>query len=235
MYQYIENPKRRTSKGRENTLITIGGMIGAGKTTITNILSEHLNFKPYHENVEGNDILPLFYTATPEEQELKRYPFLLQLEFLHSRFEMIKQALRTDQNVIMDRSIYEDWYFSKINQEIGNISSLEFKLYEKLLYNMLEELEELPKKSPDLMIYLKISFEKTLERISKRGREFEQDEELYDYYYKLWKSYDDWVMNHYDHSNVLIIDMDKVDIENNMQDQEEFIELVISKYSKLKG
>lgn len=234
MFDYIQNKQRRNTKGRDNTVITIGGNIGAGKTSLTNLLAEELGYKPYYESVEDNDILPLFYTASPEEQEMKRYPFLLQLEFLNSRFTIIKEALRTDQDIIMDRSIYEDWYFAKVNTEIGNIRPQEFKLYEKLLNNMLEELDELPKKAPDLMVYLKISFEKMLERIGKRGREFEQDKGLYDYYYQLWQGYDDWVMNHYSESNVLIIDMDQVDIEKYPEHRTLVVDMVREKYTALK-
>lgn len=235
MFNYIKNNRIQREKGRGSTLITIGGMIGAGKTSVTNILRDELGYQAYYENVDGNDILPLFYTATPEEQARKRYPFLLQLEFLNSRFDIIKSALRTDQDVIMDRSIYEDWYFAKKNCEIGDISDQEFKLYEKLLNNMLGELEELPKKAPDLMIYLKISFEKTLERIRKRGRDFEQDQALYDYYYELWKDYDAWVMDHYDASNVLIIDMDQIDVENNAEQRQLVVEKVKEIYDELKS
>ena len=233
MFEYVKNKVERKQKGRDNTVITIGGMIGAGKTSITNLLSEELGLEPYYEVVEGNDILPLFYTASPEEQTLKRYPFLLQLEFLSSRFDVIKKALRSDKDIVMDRSIYEDWYFARINTDIGNISEQEFKLYEKLLNNMMEELEELPKKSPDLMVYLKISFEKALERIGKRGREFEQDKGLYDYYHRLWKGYDEWVMNHYNQSNILIIDMDQIDIEKHPEHRELVVQQVRSAYEEL--
>lgn len=213
LFTHIENNIETNKKGRDTNVITIGGMIGAGKTTITELIATELGFVPHYENVEGNAILPLFYTASPEEKARKRYPFLLQLEFLNSRFSSIKEALNGNQDVVMDRSIYEDWYFARINADIGDISEQEMGLYEKLLANMMAEIEELPKKAPDLMVYLKISFEKTMERIGKRGREFEQDAGLYDYYYRLWKDYDAWVMNHYKESNVLILDMDLIDVE----------------------
>lgn len=76
----------------------------------------------------------------------------MQLTFLSSRFRSIKEAL-VDKNNVLDRSIYEDWYFCKVNHEIGRISELEFKIYEELLENMMEEL---PKKAPDLMVYLHV-------------------------------------------------------------------------------
>lgn len=234
MFQYVTNKQKSTQgKGRDGKVITIGGMIGAGKTTITNLLAEELGFKPFYENVEDNAILPLFYTSTPEEQQLKRYPFLLQLEFLNSRFSVIKEALRGSQDVIMDRSIYEDWYFARVNADLGSISEQEFMLYEKLLNNMMEELKELPKKSPDLMVYLKISFEKTLERIGKRGRDFEQDEGLYDYYHELWKNYDEWVTAHYAESDVLILDMDVIDVEAHPEQRQMIVDEVMKVYSRL--
>lgn len=198
-------------------MITVGGMIGLGKTTVTEMISKELGFEPFYESVEGNTILPLFYTASKEEQEEKRYPFLLQLEFLNSRFETIKSANNVLYSVL-DRSVYEDWYFARVNNKIGSIRDEEFAIYERLLNNMTEELDDLPKKSPDLMVYLHASFETVLKRIFKRGRNFEQDKDLYDYYYELWKGYDDWVLNYYDKSEVLMVDMDKYDVMTNEAD-----------------
>lgn len=209
-------------------IIVIGGMIGAGKTSVAELVANALGTEVFYENVDDNDILPLFYTASEEEQEAKRYPFLLQLEFLSSRFKNIKDAL-INQNNVLDRSIYEDWYFCKINNKLGRISDTEFKIYEKLLNNMLEELEELPKKSPDLMVYLTGSFDTILHRIGLRGREFEQDQGLLDYYHTLWSGYDNWVENYYHASQVLVINIDEFDVVNRPEDADRLIKMVENK------
>lgn len=206
-------------------VITIAGFIGGGKSSLAKILSEHLNSEAFYESVDDNPILPLFYTASKEEISLNRYPFLLQLWFLNTRFKSIKRAL-TNKNNVLDRSIYEDLYFCQVNYELGRISELEFEIYKSLLNNMLEELDELPKKAPDLMIYLKGNFETFLSRIVGRGREYELDEELYDYYYKLWQGYDNWIQEHYTLSEVVVIDIDKYDYVNNQEDKKEVLKLI---------
>ncbi len=206
-------------------VITIAGFIGGGKSSLAKILSEHLNSEAFYESVDDNPILPLFYTASKEEISLNRYPFLLQLWFLNTRFKSIKRAL-TNKNNVLDRSIYEDLYFCQVNYELGRISELEFEIYKSLLNNMLEELDELPKKAPDLMVYLKGNFETFLSRIVGRGREYELDEELYDYYYKLWQGYDNWIQEHYTLSEVVVIDIDKYDYVNNQEDKKEVLKLI---------
>ena len=206
-------------------VITIAGFIGGGKSSLAKILSEHLNSEAFYESVDDNPILPLFYTASKEEISLNRYPFLLQLWFLNTRFKSIKRAL-TDKNNVLDRSIYEDLYFCQVNYELGRISELEFEIYKSLLNNMLEELDELPKKAPDLMVYLKGNFETFLSRIVGRGREYELDEELYDYYYKLWQGYDNWIQEYYTLSEIVVIDIDKYDYVNNQEDKKEVLKLL---------
>ena len=207
------------------SVIVIGGMIGAGKTSVAKLLGEALGSEVFYEDVDDNPLLELFYTADEKEEEEKRYPFLLQLTFLSSRFRSIKEALYDRENVL-DRSIYEDWYFCKVNNDLGRISDLEFKIYEELLDNMMQELDELPKKAPDLMVYLHGSFEEIIRRIGTRGRDFEQDKSLMEYYRVLWEGYDDWVDKHYDASQVLKIDIDRYDVVNREEDAQEVIQLV---------
>ena len=190
-------------------VIITAGMIGVGKTTLTGKIAEHLNTKAYYEPVGENPVLPLYY-ANP-----KQYGFLLQIYFLNKRFSMIKQALSDDNNVL-DRSIYEDALFTRENNAEGNISDTELEVYLKLLDNMMADLNRLPKKAPDLMVNSETDFETILYRIKKRGRDYEQvdkNPELKDYYYKMWNAYKDWYRD-YDASPKMKIDLEKYDLED---------------------
>lgn len=205
--------------------IVIGGMIGLGKTSVADLLNVHfrskgINSKVFYETVDDNPILPLYYELTPEELDAKRIPFLLQLFFLNKRFKTVKECVSWPEPLytIQDRSIYEDWYFAYVNKNLGRISELEFRIYEDLADNMMEELNELPKKAPELMVYLKGSFDTVIDRIMSRGRSFEINPELKEYYFDVWKGYDEWVFNHYNASEVLVIDMDVTDIVNRPED-----------------
>ena len=214
-------------------LLVVGGMRGLGKSSVAKILGEHFQSDVFYESVDDNPLLPLFYSESEEEIQRKRYPFLLQLYFLNTRFKSIKEALVNDNNVL-DRSIYEDWYFAKKNMELGRISQLEMDIYENLLNNMMEELESLPKKAPDIMIYLKGSFETVMNRIKLRGRDFEVDDSLKEYYHFLWKDYDNWVKNHYKASEVLVIDMNVMDVVNNEDDKIKLIQMVEEKLKQVR-
>lgn len=190
-------------------VIITAGMIGVGKTTLTAKIADHLHTKAFFEPVGENPVLPLYY------KDPKQYGFLLQIYFLNKRFSMIKQALSDDNNVL-DRSIYEDALFTKENNAEGNISDTELDVYLKLLDNMMSDLNKLPKKAPDLMVHSETSFETILYRIKKRGRDYEQidnNPELKDYYYKMWSAYQDWYQE-YDASPKMKIDLDKYDLED---------------------
>ena len=217
-------------------LLVVGGMIGLGKTTLAELLAKNLNAKIYYESVDDNPILPLYYTESAEEISRKRYPFLLQLYFLNSRFETIKEAAlhATKETCVIDRSIYEDWYFAQLNFKLGRMSELDFSLYEKTLNNMMKEIDGIPKKAPDLMIYLDGSFETVLERIKIRGREYELADDLVDYYKQLWDGYGDWLKNYYKASDILIINTDNLDIVNNENDQKYVLKVIQNKLNDIK-
>ncbi len=189
-------------------VIITAGMIGVGKTTLTGKIAAHLHTKAFYEPVGENPVLPLYY------KNPKQYGFLLQIYFLNKRFSMIKQAL-TDDNNVLDRSIYEDALFTKENNAEGNISDTELSVYLKLLDNMMNDLKQLPKKAPDLMVYSETDFDTILYRIKKRGRDYEQIDnrpDLKDYYYKMWNAYKDWYRD-YDAGPKMKIDLQKYDLE----------------------
>ncbi|MGO3499714.1 deoxynucleoside kinase [Leuconostoc falkenbergense] len=189
-------------------VIITAGMIGVGKTTLTGLIAEHMGTQAFYEPVGDNPVLPLYYS------DPKQYGFLLQIYFLNRRFDMIKQALADDNNVL-DRSIYEDALFTEENHKDGNISDAEMDVYTSLLDNMMAELQKMPKKAPDLMVYAETDFETILYRIKKRGRNYEQFENnqgLRDYYFKMWSAYRDW-FDAYDASPKLKIDLQTYDLE----------------------
>lgn len=190
-------------------VIITAGMIGVGKTTLTGLIADHLGTKAYFEPVSDNPVLSLFYSNP------KQYAFLLQIYFLNRRFAMIKEAL-TDDNSVLDRSIYEDALFTKQNHLDGNINDQEMNVYLKLLDNMMSELDYIPKQRPDLMVYAEADFDTILNRIKKRGRDYEQfdnDPSLRDYYYKMWSAYNQW-FDEYDISPKIKIDLQEHDLEN---------------------
>ena len=190
-------------------VIITAGMIGVGKTTLTGKIADHLGTKAFFEPVGENPVLPLYY------KDPKQYGFLLQIYFLNKRFSMIKQALADDNNVL-DRSIYEDALFTKENNAEGNITDTELGVYLTLLDNMMNDLQQLPKKAPDLLVYAETDFNTILYRIKKRGRDYEQfdnNPELESYYYKMWTAYQKW-FDEYDVSPKIKVDLQKYDLED---------------------
>ena len=188
-------------------VIVLAGTIGAGKSSLTALIANRLGSEAFYESVDDNEVLPLFY-AEPE-----KYAFLLQIYFLNKRFDSIKQAL-THENNVLDRSIYEDSLLFHLNADLGRANETEVKVYDDLLQNMLQELPYAAhKKRLDLLVHIRISFPKMLERIKKRGRPYEQietDPTLYDYYQMLNERYDQWYED-YDESPKIQIDGDKYD------------------------
>ncbi|OON95811.1 MAG: deoxyguanosine kinase [Candidatus Epulonipiscium fishelsonii] len=209
-------------------MIIVGGMIGIGKTTLAKILSEDLKGSLYQEDIANNPIISLVYTATEEEIEKNRYPFLSQLYFLDSKYISLKEALKTKGSIV-DRSIYEDWYFAKKNMELGRINNIEMDLYETLLHSRLKDINEKINHQKVLMVHLEASFETIIDRILKRGRSFETSTTLIDYYRFLWDGYDEWLKQHYTADRILTINMDKFDIVENIDDRITVLNIIKSK------
>jgi len=149
-----------------DAVITIGGMVGIGKSTITNGLADALGFRTSLEKVDTNPYLDKFY------HDFERWSFHLQIYFLAERFKEQKRIFQYGGGFIQDRSIYEDTgIFAKMHFEKGTMSPTDYETYSSL-FDAMVMTPFFP--HPDLLIYLEGSFEQVLERIRLRGREMEQ-------------------------------------------------------------
>lgn len=198
-----------------NNIICMDGVVGVGKSTLGEILSEALGVEFFREPVLNNPLLDKFY------YDKKKYSFPLQIFFLNKRFEMIKKAEKLS-GCVMDRSIYGDIIFAKMLMEEGNMSKEEYDVYEELLYNMLEHI-----KKPRLMIYLETTVDNAIEKIKRRGRDYEQIVDR-EYWENLNKNYREY-FEHFNLAETLVINVDNLDIKDNPEHREWFIKTVKEK------
>lgn len=211
-------------------MIVLSGTIGAGKTSLTEMLADHLGSKAFYESVDDNPILPLFY------ENPKKYGFLLQIYFLNKRLAQIKAARATGMRNILDRSIYEDALLFQLTADLDRATQTEVDIYKSLVDNMMAEIAGVEDvKNPDLLIHVRVSFDTMLARIKKRGRSFEQIDEnpdLYDYYKELNKRYDDW-FDVYDRSPKVQIDGDRFDFVADAEARAKVLEMIDSKLAEV--
>ncbi|SFC22547.1 Deoxyadenosine/deoxycytidine kinase [Parapedobacter composti] len=186
--------------------IAIVGNIGAGKTTLTQLLANHLKWEPQFEAVDDNPYLEDFYS------DMKRWAFNLQIYFLNSRFRHIVELQKKNINIIQDRTIYEDAYiFAENLYDMGLMSARDFENYSNIFESIVSYI-----KPPDLLIYLRASVPTLVENIQTRGREYEANIRL-DYLSKLNAKYEKWIKN-YKEGKLLILDKDKLDFARNPED-----------------
>jgi len=200
--------------------ITISGNIGAGKSSLTKMLSEKLGWIPFYESVEDNPYLEDFYN------DMKKWSFHLQIYFLSKRFNDSHSILKLNESVILDRTLYEDGeIFARNLYELGNMSERDYKNY-KQLYNIL--INYLPK--PDLMVYLRSDVDFLLQRIKKRSRDFEASIPK-EYLLRLNNYYEEWISK-YKISDLLIIDVKKYDYVNNSDDLNFVVNQIMERIKK---
>lgn len=192
-----------------HSFIAVEGPIGVGKTSLTELLSQHIgeDVRLLHEDAK-NPFLPEFYRDRPGSA------FRTQLYFLISRFEQMKSLRQRElfpRQVISDFTFEKDKIFAYLTLSEGELS-----IYEKL-YDML--LPQVPE--PDLVIYLTAGTKTLMKRIAKRGREFERNIQP-DYIKEVCQAYN-YYFYHYTRSPLLVVNTDEIDFVRRQEDLEDLM------------
>lgn len=199
--------------------IAIAGNIGAGKTTLCELLSNNFGWEVNYESTDDNPYLEDFYN------DMSRWSFNLQIYFLNNRYRQIVEIQRGDTTVIQDRSIYEDAHIFAPNlHQMGLMATRDFHNYFDLFKLMSSQVN-----APDLLIYLKASVPTLVNHIQKRGRDYESTMSL-NYLKSLNDKYEEWIKN-YKEGKLLILDVNELDYKNNSDHRQ----LVIDEVSKQLG
>jgi deoxyadenosine/deoxycytidine kinase len=201
------------AKSKKPKHIAVAGNIGAGKTTLTEMLSKHYRWIPQFEDADHNPYLNDFY------EDMPRWSFNLQVFFLNSRLNQLLEIYNGTETVIQDRTIYEDAHIFAPNlHEMGLMSKRDYNNY----FQFFQTLKRLVQ-PPDLLIYLQASVPTLVGQIQKRGREYEENIRL-DYLKRLNDLYNKWI-DGYKEGALLIIDIDK----NKFPENEEHLGEIISR------
>ena len=186
--------------------IAIAGNIGAGKTSLTELIAKHYNWEAHYEDVIDNPYLDDFYN------HMERWSFNLQVYFLRSRFQQLLSFKNNKKTIVQDRTIYEDAYIFAPNlNAMGLMNQRDFKNYQAL-FDLMESLID----GPDLLIYLRSSIPNLVNKIHKRWREYENSISI-DYLSRLNERYEAWIST-YDKNKMIIIDVDGLDFVENKED-----------------
>jgi deoxyguanosine kinase len=180
--------------------ITVEGNIGAGKTTLSNLLSTHFNARLILEEFAENPFLPKFYESP------QQYAFPLELFFMAERYKQLKDLLQTKdmfQNVtVSDYLFTKCLLFAKVN-----LPDEEFRLYQKLFDIINPQIVQ-----PDILIYLHRPVNKLQENIKRRNRKYEQDIPN-DYLFSLQETYTQYIKQH--NIKTLFVDASNADFIDN--------------------
>ncbi|MFI5154621.1 MAG: deoxynucleoside kinase [Chitinophagales bacterium] len=201
------------AKAKKPKHIAVAGNIGAGKTTLTEMLSKHYRWIPQFEDVDHNPYLNDFY------EDMPRWSFNLQVFFLNSRLNQLLEIHSGTETVIQDRTIYEDAHIFAPNlHEMGLMSKRDYNNYFQFFQTLRRMVQP-----PDLLIYLQASVPTLVGQIQKRGREYEENIRL-DYLKRLNDLYNKWIES-YKEGALLVIDIDK----NKFPENEEHLGEIIRK------
>jgi deoxyadenosine/deoxycytidine kinase len=198
----------------QKSFIAVAGNIGAGKSTLTRLLSHAFGWEPFYEAAAENPYLADFYA------DMTRWSFHSQVFYLGKRLEHHRQIIDHPGNVVQDRTVYEDAeIFARNLYDQGQMSERDYDAY-KRLYRAVSSF--LP--PPDLIIYLKGSVDTLIEHIERRGHDYERAIPR-DYLERLNCLYDAWIED-WTLCRVLTIDMDQMDFQRNENDLQHIVKQV---------
>ena len=190
--------------------IAVAGNIGAGKTTLTQMLARHYGWEMQLEDMEDNPYINDFY------DDMQRWSFNLQVYFLTARWNNIQNIRQGEKSVIQDRTIYEDAYIFAPNlHAMGLMSTRDFDNYSRLFGAINQNIRQ-----PDLLIYLRASIPKLVSNIQQRGREYEEAIRL-DYLKRLNERYEAWISSYT--GKMIIVNIDELDYQENPEDANHMI------------
>ena len=182
------------------SFLTIEGNLGAGKTTLANLLSKHFNSRLILEEFAENPFLPKFY------QNPDQYAFPLELFFMAERYKQLKEMLQT--NDMFLKTTVSDYLFTKcLLFAKVNLREEEFRLYQKLFDIINPQIIQ-----PDILIYLHSPVSKLQENIKKRNRSYEQLIPN-DYLFNLQETYTQYIKQH--NIKTLFVDASNADFIGN--------------------
>ena len=167
--------------GLQIIFVGIAGLIGAGKTTLATTLAEHLNLPVYYEPVADNAYLSDFY------KDPAKYAFATQIYLLNRRFQQHQEIIWRGGGAVQDRTIYEDAVFAKTLVRQGLMDQRDYQTYLELFKHMSNFMCR-----PNVIVFLDLSPESSMERIRQRSRNVESGVEL-SYLQALYEEYQEFI------------------------------------------
>lgn len=167
----------------DKLFIGIAGMIGAGKSTLATALGKHLDIDVYYEPVADNEYLADFYRDTA------KYAFATQIYLLNRRFQQHQEIIWRGRSAVQDRTIYEDSVFAKMLAEMGLLEQRDYQTYLDLFGHMANFMCK-----PNVIVYLDVKPERSMERIRNRSRDVESGITI-EYLNNLYSKYNEFIMD----------------------------------------